>query len=127
MIWRLATPPHPAEPLGLPHRRTAHTYRRSDGPPVREPPAGTTGRSDRGWRYGEDRQTKRAVVSIRATDDLGSECVALFGGRTGGDHHESVTLRFRARLDPDANAVVLDALGTDQHVTINIGLVTPRS
>ncbi len=74
------------------------------------------------WSYSEDRRTKRAAVSLRADDDLGGTYLAIFDGSTGRGDHEQLAIRFRPRLDPSAQHLVLTFQGADHKVRVRLPL-----
>ena len=74
------------------------------------------------WKYSEDRDRKRAVLSVSPEDDRGGSYISTFGGSTGQQDHEEVTLRFLPRLDPAARALKLTVRGATEEVPVTIGL-----
>lgn len=74
------------------------------------------------WSYSEDRRSKRAAVSLRADDDRGGTYMAIFDGSTGRGDHEQLTIRFRPRLDPSAQHLVLTFQGADHKVHVHLPL-----
>jgi hypothetical protein len=59
------------------------------------------------WRYSDVRRQKRAPFTVRAEDELGGHYVSMFWGSTATGTREDLALRFRPRLDPEAQLVRL--------------------
>jgi hypothetical protein len=78
------------------------------------------------WRYSEDRDHKRAVLSVSAEDDRGGSYVSTFGGSKDRRGHEEITLQFLPRLDPAARAMTLTVRGAAEEVPVAIGLGSGR-
>jgi hypothetical protein len=74
------------------------------------------------WIYSADRNRKRAVMSVRAEDDLGGMYLSQFGGSAGHGDHEELTLMFLPRLNPLARALTLTFSGTGDQVTLEFRL-----
>jgi hypothetical protein len=74
------------------------------------------------WKYSGDRDRKWAVLSVSPEDDRGGSYISTFGGSTGHQDHEEVTLRFLPRLDPAARALKLTVRGATEEVPVTIGL-----
>jgi len=74
------------------------------------------------WNYSADRDRKRAVMSVRAEDDLGGMYLSQFGGSAGDGDHEELTLMFLPRLNPLARALTLTFSGTGEQVTLELRL-----
>jgi hypothetical protein len=74
------------------------------------------------WNYSADRHRKRAVMSVRAEDDIGGMYLSRFGGSAGHGDHEELTLMFLPRLDPLARALTLTFSGTVEQVTLELRL-----
>ena len=74
------------------------------------------------WRYSEDRDHKRSVLSVSAEDDRGGSYTSTFGGSKDRRGHEEIALQFLPRLDPAARAVKLTVRGAIEEVPVAIGL-----
>lgn len=72
------------------------------------------------WEYGED--SKRAPLSVQAEDDRGGIYVSRFGGSEHNGEYEELTLQFRPRLDPRAQAVTLTFAGATERVAVEVQL-----
>jgi hypothetical protein len=80
------------------------------------------------WGYSEDRHRKWAAMSVQAEDNLGGMYLSDFGGSTGHDDYEEVTLRFLPRLDPLAGALKLTFTGrTGEQVAVELPRLTPAA
>jgi hypothetical protein len=80
------------------------------------------------WIHSEDRHRKWAAVSVDVEDDLGGRYRSMFGGSTGHDDYEEVTLRFLPRLDPLAHTLKLTFSGKREQITVELRLIiTARS
>ena len=74
------------------------------------------------WAYSVDGRSKRALISVRAEDDLGGLYVTEFGGSTEDGNHAEVKLRFLPRLNPRARALTLTFTGRNEQVTLELFL-----
>jgi hypothetical protein len=87
-------------------------------------------RATPGWWRGvsEDRHNQRAAMSVQAEDNLGGGYLSIFGGSTGHSDYEELSLRFRPRLDPLAQALKLTFTGKSEQVSVilDLGPVTRR-
>jgi hypothetical protein len=76
--------------------------------------------SPRWWRYRDDRRQKWSAVEISAEDDRGCPYQHRFGGSSGRDGHEELSLRFSPRLDPLARRLRLTCTGSAEQITIDV-------
>lgn len=80
-------------------------------------------RATPGWfAYSEDGRHKWTPVRIYAEDDVGGQYVSRFGGSSGRDGHEEVTVIFLPRLDPLARRLKLTLRGGGQQVALSFDL-----
>lgn len=77
------------------------------------------------WAYGTDRHRKWETASVHAEDSLGGMYLTQFGGSAGHGDFEELTLRFRPRLNPLAQALTLTFSGRADQVTLEFGLPRP--
>jgi hypothetical protein len=78
--------------------------------------------SPRWWRYRDDRRQKWSAVELSAEDDCGCRYQHRFGGSSGRDGHEELSLRFSPGLDPLARRLRLTCTGSAEQVTIDVDL-----
>ena len=74
------------------------------------------------WKLSADHHRKWAVMSVQAEDNLGGRYLSTFGGSTGHSDYEELTLRFRPRLNPLAQALKLTFTGQSEQVAVNLDL-----
>jgi hypothetical protein len=77
------------------------------------------------WSYAADGGHKSALMSVHAEDDLGGFYLSQFGGSTGHQDDEDLTLRFMPRLNPLARALTLTFAGRTEQGILELHL--PRS
>lgn len=79
----------------------------------------------RWFRYRDDGKRKWSPVAISAEDDRGHSYSYRFGGSSGRDGHEYVTLQFTQRLDPLTRRLRLTCTGSTNQVTLDVDLPAP--
>jgi hypothetical protein len=80
----------------------------------------------RWWRYRDNGNRKWSPVEIRAEDDRGHSCQSSFGGSSGRDGHEYLTLQFSPRLDPAARRLRLTCTASAEQISVDLDLPLPR-
>ena len=76
----------------------------------------------RWFRYRDDGNRKWSPVAIIAEDDRGHSYCCTFGGSSGRDGHEYLTLEFRPRLDPVTRRLRLTCTGSTDQVSLDVDL-----
>ena len=74
------------------------------------------------WIYSQDRDRKRAALSVQAEDDRGGRYLHSFGGSSGRPGCEELALRFQPRLDPLARALTLTFTGASEQHAVELEL-----
>jgi hypothetical protein len=76
----------------------------------------------RWFRYRDNGNRKWSPVAIIAEDDRGHSYSCSFGGSSGRDGHEYLTLQFSPRLDPLTRRLRLTCTGSTDQVSLDVGL-----
>jgi hypothetical protein len=80
----------------------------------------------RWWRYRDNGNYKWSPVEISAEDDRGLSYLPSFGGSSGRDGHEYLTLQFTPRLDPHARRLRLTGSGSTEQIPLDLDLPLAR-
>jgi hypothetical protein len=80
----------------------------------------------RWWRYRDERNYKWSPVEITAEDDRGRSYLSSFGGSTGRDGQEYLTLRFTPRLDSHARRLRLTCSSSTEQIPLDVDLPLMR-
>ena len=80
----------------------------------------------RWWRYRDNGNCKWSPVAISAEDDRGHSYLPSFGGSSGRDGHEYLTLQFTPRLDPHARRLRLTGSGSTEQIPLDLDLPPAR-
>ena len=76
----------------------------------------------RWFRYRDNGNRKWSPVAMIAEDDRGRSYSCSFGGSSGRDGHEYLTLQFAPRLDPLTRRLRLTCVGSTDQVSLDIDL-----
>jgi hypothetical protein len=76
----------------------------------------------RWFRYRDNGNRKWSPVAVFAEDDRGRSYSCSFGGSSGRDGHEYLTLEFSPRLDPFARRLRLTCSGSTEQVSLDVDL-----
>jgi hypothetical protein len=77
-----------------------------------------------GGSYSWDRRKRSSALSIHAQDDRGGMYLSVFDGSTGHGSYESLTLRFRPRLNPLVHALKFTVRGASEEVVVDVELIS---
>ena len=80
----------------------------------------------RWWRYRDNGNYKWSPVELSAEDDRGLSYRPSFGGSSGRDGHEYLTLQFTPRLDPRARRLRLTGRGSTEQIPLDLDLTLAR-
>jgi hypothetical protein len=80
----------------------------------------------RWWRYRDNGNYKWSPVELSAEDDRGRSYLPSFGGSSGRDGHEYLTLQFTPHLDPHARRLRLTCTGSTNHIPVDLDLPLAR-
>jgi hypothetical protein len=76
----------------------------------------------RWWRYRDNGNYKWSPVGISAADDRGRSYLSSFGGSSGRDGHEYLTLQFTPPLDPHARRLRLTCTSSTDQISLDLDL-----